>query len=98
MTGIFKDLIGTALEVYIDMVVKSHAPEQYSISAQECYGYSTKNLEKAYMPIDLLEKPQYDTKLDPINPVKKIGFDTILNKDIKKDLGDLLKDRIITFV
>lgn len=49
------------------------------------------------MPIDLLEKPQYDTKLDPINPIKKIRFDTILNKDIKKDLGDLLKDRIITF-
>lgn len=49
------------------------------------------------MFIDLSKKLKSSIKLELVDPLKKVGFGTTLNKNIKKDLVDLLKNMIITF-
>lgn len=40
-------------------------------SAQKCYRHSTKDLEKIYMSVNLLEQLESYTKAEPVDPLKK---------------------------
>lgn len=73
--------------------------------AKERYGHPAESLEKATMPIDLLERLESHIKLEPADPVEevqlskdqKVRFGTALINETMTRLKEFLMCRVATF-